>query len=163
MSSCIVAVLLNCEYNKVYRISWIIWNYVKWNIYFLQNFLQKSNLRFLFSRVMVIFRYFCSKNFQFSMNFHDRKIVFKFVPVHCASFMKVGSKLRGGGGYVCFYLGRSWISKKYIWLHIISIYSKSMADIKKLNSFFFHVMFGYQILWKLVSLGEMFEIYYIDR
>ena len=57
-------------------------------------------------RVMVIFRHFCSKNCQFSMNFHDnyknkerknRKTVFSFVPAHCASFMKVGSKLREGG------------------------------------------------------------------
>ena len=53
---------------------------------------------------MLIFSHCCSKNRQFSMNFHDnskneirknRKIVFSFVSAHCASFMKVGSKLRG--------------------------------------------------------------------
>ena len=49
---------------------------------------------------------FCSKNCQFSMNFHDnsrnknRKIVFSFVSAHCATFMKVGSKLRGGGLHI---------------------------------------------------------------
>ena len=59
---------------------------------------------------MVIFRHFCSKNCQFSMNFHDnsrnrnrksRKIVYSFVSAHCASFMKVRSKLRGGFWSYC--------------------------------------------------------------
>ena len=49
------------------------------------------------------FSHFCSKNCQFSMNFHDNsknknwKIVFSSVLAHCESFMKVGSKLRGKG------------------------------------------------------------------
>ena len=56
-------------------------------------------------RVMVIFRDFCFKNCQLSMNFHDNsrnrnhkspKIVFSFDSAHYASSKKVGSKLRGG-------------------------------------------------------------------
>ena len=43
------------------------------------------------------------KNSKFSINFLDnaihknRKTDFSFDSAHCASFMKVGSKLRGGG------------------------------------------------------------------
>ena len=62
---------------------------------------------------MVIFRLFCSENCKFSMNFHDNlknknrknlKISFSFVSAHCASVMKVGSKLRRRGGGVCLSL-----------------------------------------------------------
>ena len=51
---------------------------------------------------MVVFGHFHSKNCQFSMNFHDksknknRTKDFSFDSAHCASFMKVRSKLRGG-------------------------------------------------------------------
>ena len=54
---------------------------------------------------MVIFRNFCSKNCQFSVNFQDnsrdrnrksRKKKNSFFSAYCASFMRVGSKLRGG-------------------------------------------------------------------
>ena len=47
--------------------------------------------------------YFCTQNCQFSMNSHDnsknkiRKINFSFDSALCASFMKMGAKLRGGG------------------------------------------------------------------
>ena len=47
---------------------------------------------------------FVLKSSQFSMNFHDYsknnnwKIDYSFHSAHCASLMKVGSKLKGGGG-----------------------------------------------------------------
>ena len=53
--------------------------------------------------------HFCSKKYQFSMNFHDnstnknRKIYFLFASAHCAYFIKVGSKL-SGRGVVCIFL-----------------------------------------------------------
>ena len=55
------------------------------------------------------YNHFCSKNCQFSMNFHtsrnkNRKIVFLFVSSHCATFMKVGSKLRVGRSALCMSL-----------------------------------------------------------
>ena len=63
---------------------------------------EKSNFRFFrclfFELWSLLF-----KSYQFSMNLHDnsknrnRKIVFSFVSAHCASFIKVGSKLRGEG------------------------------------------------------------------
>ena len=64
-------------------------------------------LPILIFRDMVTFRNFCFKNCQFSINFHDnsknenRKNVFSIVLTHCATFMKVGSKLRWGWGSVC--------------------------------------------------------------
>ena len=48
--------------------------------------------------------HFCTQNCQFSMNFHDnpknknRKMDFSFVSAQSASFMKIGAKLREGGG-----------------------------------------------------------------
>ena len=55
--------------------------------------------------------HFCTKNCQFSMNFHDNsknknwKIEFSFDSAHCTSFMKVGLKLMvGGSGVVCISL-----------------------------------------------------------
>ena len=52
---------------------------------------------------MVIFRHFRSKNCQFSMNFHDNSKIkigktffHSFQHIAHPSFMKVGSKLRGG-------------------------------------------------------------------
>ena len=75
---------------KVVKFKWKIWNRKKNQI-----------LDFHF----LSYGHFCSKNCQFSMNFHDnsgdrnsksRKIVFSFVSAHCTSFMKVELKLRGG-------------------------------------------------------------------
>ena len=46
--------------------------------------------------------HFCTKNCQFSIHFHDnsknknQKIDFLFDSTHCASFMKMGARLRGG-------------------------------------------------------------------
>jgi len=67
----------------------------------------KEKLNFRFYRFLVIELWsFFTKNCQFSMNFHDnskninRNIDFPFDSAHCASFMKVGSKLKveeGGG------------------------------------------------------------------
>ena len=46
------------------------------------------------------YHHFYSKNCPFSMKFHSNlkkfKTDFSFVLAHCASFMKMGSKLRGG-------------------------------------------------------------------
>ena len=58
--------------------------------------------RFLFSG----YGNFCSKICEFSMKFHDnsqnknRKIDFSFHSAHCASFMKVGSKLSWEGLHI---------------------------------------------------------------
>ena len=42
-------------------------------------------------------------------NRKKRKIVFSFISAHCVSFMKVGSKLGGGGGFAYPSLGQSRI------------------------------------------------------
>ena len=57
--------------------------------------------------------HFCSKNCQFSIN-KNWKIDFSFNSAHCASFMKVGSKLRGGGLHI-----HSWDRAMYIYMHVI--------------------------------------------
>ena len=55
--------------------------------------------------------HFCTKNCQLSINFHDnsknknRKMDFPFDSAHWASFMKMGSKLRGR---VCISLVGTW-------------------------------------------------------
>ena len=54
-------------------------------------------------RVINILGHFCSKNCQYSMNFHDnsknknQKYDFTFDSAHCPSFMKMGANLREGG------------------------------------------------------------------
>ena len=70
---------------------------------------EKSNFRFfrfLFFRVMVIF---VLKTPQFSIHFHDnsknknQKIDFLSDSTHCASLIKTGIKLRGGGVYIVLF------------------------------------------------------------
>ena len=84
-------------------------------------------------RVVVIFRHFCFKNCKFSMNFHDNsknksgKIVFSFVSGHCASFMKVGSKLRGGGGAGLHIL--TWDRAPCCLLYMILKYRKNFLEL----------------------------------
>ena len=61
--------------------------------------------------------HFCTKNCQFSMNFHDNskkenpKIDFSFDLAHCASLMKMGSKLKRGGGVCISLFGTGPISE----------------------------------------------------
>ena len=61
--------------------------------------------------------HFCTKNCQFSMNFHDNsknknwKIDFSFNSALCASYMKIGAKLRGQGGLHILTWGRAFNAK----------------------------------------------------
>ena len=87
---------------------------------------------FYFFELWSFFVIFLLKSPQFSMNFHDYlknknrkngKINFSFDSAYCASFMKMGAKLRGGGS-VYPYLGQGHVS--------LLIYRKT---IKKTTSF----------------------------
>ena len=121
---------------------------------------------------MVIFRHFCSKNDQFSMKFHDnsrnriyisRKIVFSFVSAHCASFMKMGWKLREGvcisfvGTKPKYFLTHisdeffSYSRKTFIWKNVI----------KCIEIFLVEIFFFQFFLWArgFFSLKNIFELW----
>ena len=84
-------------FSKLVKFTWKIQNRLNKKKKQISNF---SNFHFS------SYGHFCSKYCQLSMNFHDnssnkiRQIVFSFVSAHCACFLKVGSKLRGGGLHV---------------------------------------------------------------
>ena len=76
---------------------------------------EKSIFRFFEKSIFRAMVIFVLKSPQFSMNFHDnsknknwknRKKDFSFISAHFASFMKVGSKLRGEGGSAYPLLGK---------------------------------------------------------
>ena len=76
-------------YFEVVKFTWKMWNRKKNQI---------SDIPYFYFST---YGHFCSKNCQFSMNFHNnsknrnRKTNFSFDSAHCASFIKTGAKLRG--------------------------------------------------------------------
>ena len=82
----------------------------------------KINFLIFIFRVKIIFGHFCTPSFNEFFSRKKSEMDFSFDSAHFASFMKVGSKLRGGGGLRKLNWDRAWN-----WIGIVCVQSDRVS------------------------------------